>query len=190
MCKGNEDKADVKVMVAGLVSLTGNATDYVLVGTTSTHGDNHYLTPTAKAVAEILASKYREKFPKDPPLHFNDASLVEGGAFDICTGRETAEGCATVSYKNIVPMCQLQSNGSYSCSWSRPHAEHRRGTVIDVRANNVVPGKANYATSIPSRNEKEFLKLAGRLGIKTGADPHSPDSSNRHWHIKLLGAAE
>lgn len=189
VCGGNQDQANVTVKVAGLVSLPANSTDYVLVGRTTTHSDNHYLTASAKIVAEQLARQYHKRFPTAPLLHFNDASLKEGGAFDICTGQETTGGCATATYHGYVPLCQLQPNGSYSCAWSRPHAEHRRGSVIDVRANNIVPGAGNYATSIPSRNEKIFLDLAMKLQIGTGK-PHSPTSSNRHWHIRLLGVAE
>jgi hypothetical protein len=161
-----------------------------LVGGTTTHSDNHYLTSSAKALAERLAIEYRRKFPKAPRLHFNDASLIEGGVLDICTGRETTAGCASETYQHYVPMCELQPNGTYACSWSRPHIEHRRGSVVDVRANNVDSGAANYATSIPTRNEMEFLRMANRLGIRPGTDPHSPNSSNRHWHIRLLGVAE
>ena len=189
VCGGNQDQANVTVKVAGLVSLSANSTDYVLVGRTTTHSDNHYLTASAKIVAEQLARQYHKRFPTAPLLHFNDASLKEGGAFDICTGQETTGGCATATYHGYVPLCQLQPNGSYSCAWSRPHAEHRRGSVIDVRANNIVPGAGNYATSIPSRNEKIFLDLAMKLQIGAGK-PHSPTSSNRHWHIRLLGVAE
>ena len=188
VCKNNQDQAKISVKVEGLVSLSGNSTDYVLVGDTPTHSDNHYLTPTAKALAERLAIEYRKKFPKDPRLHFNDASLIDGGVLDICTEKETSEDCAY--YLHYAPICELQPNGTYACSWSRPHIEHRRGSVIDVRANNIKPKAPNYSTSIPKRNEQEFLDLAYKLGINTGSRPHSPNSSNRHWHIRLLGVAE
>lgn len=181
-CNGGEAKANITVKIPGLVPLSASSQDYVLVGSRTTHSGNHYLTPAAKAVAEALAKQYHERFPNAPLLHFNDASLKDGGVLDICTGQETASGCASQSYKRYVPMCQLQPNGVYACSWSRPHIEHRRGTVIDIRAN-------GSATSIPRRNEKRFLIIADRLGINTGI-PHSPGSSNRHWHFRLTGAAE
>lgn len=183
VCKSNKDDLTIKVAVTGLVSLDLTSPDYVLVGGTGTHpaGSNHYLMPEAKAVIEDLALRYREAFPNDPLLHLNDASLIEGGALDICTGNETTAGC--------VPYCTLQLNGKYTCSWSAPHEEHRRGKVIDVRANNVDPNAGNYATSIPKDNEERFTDIAFKMGIRLGF-PHSQNSSNRHWHIKLLGVGQ
>lgn len=183
LCKGNKDDLRIKVAVPELVSLDATSTDYVLVGGTGTHpaGSNHYLTPEAKAVIEDLARRYREAFPNDPLLHLNDASLIEGGALDICTGNETTVGC--------VPYCTLQLSGKYTCAWSEPHTEHRRGKVIDVRANNLDSNAGNYATSIPKKNEELFIEIARDIGLDLGY-PHSQNSSNRHWHIKLLGVGQ
>ncbi len=62
-----------------------------------------------------------------------------------------------------------------------PHVEHRRGTVVDVRANNL-------DTAIPSQNFKEFESLAADFG----ADAHfeSPNIERRHVHLRLLGREE
>lgn len=72
-------------------------------------GLNHNLTPAATAALEQLAADYAQTFqpPELPPapLHVNDASLPSGGLFDV-----------------------------YG-DWKSPHMEHRRGTVVDVRAN-------------------------------------------------------
>ena len=176
--QGN-DTFDVKV--SGLVPLDGQQStfNFELVGSTSSHPNNHYLRPDAQLVAWKLAEQYHATFPNDPVLRFNDASLEWGGAFDICAGQETSSGCVSAQTP-----CVLQANGYYSCTWSSPHIEHRRGSVVDVRANN------DRATAIPRRNDVAFQKLARRLGTNPG-NPHSPNSiTNRHWHVQLLGVAE
>jgi hypothetical protein len=152
---------------------------YVFVGAVAgLHTDNHYLAPKAMAVADKLAILYHAKFPVAPLLHYNDPSLHFGGVLDICTGQETIPGCSS--------QCQLQPNGiSYTCSWSAPHKEHRRGSVVDVRANNDVQ------TAIPAANFQDFKKIARSLGADPGNAPHSPNSpTNRHWHVRLLGVKE
>ena len=60
--------------------------------------------------------------------------------------------------------------------WTPPHAEHRRGTVIDMRANGA-------SDAIPAKNYKRFEDLVNRLGMN---DLHEKD----HFHVRLLGIAE
>lgn len=169
---------DINVQVDGLEPMS-SSNSYVFVGAVpGFHTDNHNLVPKAMTVAHKLAILYQEKFPSAPLLHYNDASLHFGGVLDICTGKESTPGCSS--------QCQLQPNGiSYTCSWSEPHQEHRRGSVVDVRANNDVQ------TAIPAANFQDFKKIARSLGADPGKRPHSPNSpTNRHWHVRLLGVAE
>jgi len=85
---------------------------YKAVGETAEHHSNHFLTPAASEVLWRIASAYRfePRFMKAGvlplPLHVNDASLKDGGKFDI--------------------------NGT----WSGSHKEHTRGVSVDIRANN------------------------------------------------------
>lgn len=168
---------NIDVKVAGLVPLSSTSSIYQLVGVTNTHALNQYLTPEAVDVARRLAILYQEEFPSSPLLRYNDASLPYGGVFDICTSKETTAGCRLD--------CQLQADGTYTCSWNKPHKEHRRGTVLDIRANN------DTATAIPRRNDGEFRRIARELKANPGKAPHSPNSpTNRHWHVRLLGANE
>lgn len=82
---------------------------YILVGDTPNHFDNHYLSPEAINQVYALTALYQvAKFPSDPLLHLNDASLERGGLFDV------------------------------SSNWAPSHFEHCRGTEIDVRANDTL----------------------------------------------------
>ena len=81
---------------------------YVLIGDNNAHPDNHYMTYQAHIKLMQLADLYRRRFPGDPLLHVNDASLERGGLFD------------------------LAHNWLYK---PRGHKSHRRGESVDIRAN-------------------------------------------------------
>ena len=150
-----EAVGSVWVGIKGLVSLYDTHL-YKLVGSDDVHPNNHYLTNAASGSMVWLAELYRTRFPSDPVLHLNDASLERGGLFDIKYTARTQW-------------------------WSPPHEEHRKGTVIDVRANDA-PG------AVPSRNHQVFTQLARRAGAD--ASLHSPGTYNQHFHVRLMGAAE
>lgn len=150
----------VEVGIKGLVPLNASP-EYELIGTTNSHPGNHYLSDTALYRVTILAALYRGYLQRiQPPpaedlkLHLNDASLERGGVFDI---RDT---------------------------WTRPHAEHCKGTAIDVRANDA-PG------AIPGGLRNLFEKYAHVVG----ADPYwdipfvkgKRRWELRHYHVRLLG---
>lgn len=98
----------VWVGIKELISLP-NASTYVLLrNRDENHLDNHYMVYGASIKLMQLADLYRRKFPGDPLLHVNDASLERGGLFDI------------------------DSNWSYQ---PRGHKAHRRGEAVDIRAN-------------------------------------------------------
>lgn len=128
------------------------------------HPDNHYLTVNAYVVLVDIATAWRTLYkPLGPLLHLNDASLVRGGAFDI--DRRWGGG-------------------------TRPkHAEHRRGTVIDIRANNA-PGAIA---------EGDFLDFIDHITKRrpTNAAIHCDKDANgqcivstRHFHVRLFGRSE
>ncbi len=143
----------VWVGIKFLVSIP-NATDitgsaqYVLIGADNHHQNNHYVSSAALAQLDKLTYQYRQEFLNDPPLHLNDSSLERGGVFDI-------QG-----------------------SWAPPHAEHRRGFVIDIRANSA-PG------AIPAKNFRSFQMLLRSLGMSYEFE--DPGTPNQHYHVRLLG---
>ena len=156
-----EATASVWVGVKDLVPLSGVSGAYRLVGDKPAHPGNSYLSSQASQVISSIAGAYQIlvqfDVPPTPVLHLNDASIERGGIFDI------------------------------NSTWARPHAEHCRGTVIDVRANDA-PG------AIPARYHSEF-ELISRF---YNADPMwevppagsvllPPLWEQRHYHVRLLG---
>lgn len=123
------------------------------------HPNNHYLTSPAITILRALAGDYRQMFPSAPVLYLNDASLERGGYFDIERKWNTGD-----------------------------HKEHRRGTVIDIRANREVG-------AIPEANFEHFEDIALKLGAKAAqhckkdAQGQCVDST-RHYHVRLFGRQE
>jgi len=98
-----------------------------------------------------LAELYRARFPNDPELRLNDASLERGGLFDIKYPARTQW-------------------------WTPPHKTHRRGSDIDIRANEFV-----HTDAVPHRNYFEFEEIAIDVGCKAGM--HSEFTTNQHYHV-------
>ena len=131
------------------------------------HHDNHYLTNSAFNQLVVLAINYHFLYPNEPVLHLNDASLVWGGLFD--------------------------KDGD----WDTSHEKHRRGVVIDIRAN-MAPGNIpeSLFTDFKTLAAKTQTTLAGRV-ISANAKLHCSDGfdpknncvgdNNRHFHVILLG---
>lgn len=166
----NTATARVDVKVEGLVPISGSPF-YVFIGATNAHSDNHYLTPAAEALLKGLAVAYQfePRFQINgvtpPPLHINDASLVWGGKFDI------------------------------KGNWGGDHQAHKRGAVIDIRANTA-------SGAMPESLFTEFEKLAKKTKLADGTsaiaqvhcskgrDPAIDNCNgdpNRHYHVILLG---
>ena len=147
-CTGTAS-GDINVKVPGLEPMP-YSTLYVFVGgeTGKAHMDNHYLTPAASGKIQQLSEDYHSRFPFSPVLRVNDASLVWGGVLDI--------------------------NGS----WTVPHIQHRRGMVIDVRANQL-------PDAIPNSNDFVFQDTLKKLGGRWILEGQG--TSNEHYHILLLG---
>lgn len=160
-----------------------NAFFYTFIGSTDKHDKNHYLTSDAATNMLYIAASYHSevKYWKKPngkklippfPLQLNDASLIWGGLFDI---KE---------------------------NWTTPHVGHRKGVVIDVRAND----DTGTTGAIPLSSFDNFIEMAlSYYGAdaqvhctsnKTDGQNRKPPScigkdgsqdGNRHFHILLLG---
>ena len=165
----NTDTGKINVKVAGLIQIPSEPSIYALIGgeADKKHHDNHYLTDNALSQLVVVAINYHFLYPNEPVLHLNDASLVWGGLFD--------------------------KDGD----WDTPHAGHRRGTVIDIRAN-TAPGNIPESrfTDFKDLVAKVKIKQAGRM-ISAQAKLHCSDGfdpttkcvgdDNRHYHVILLG---
>lgn len=167
-CSGSK-KVMVNVKVDGLWPIPAEPALYAFIGgeADKPHHDNHYLADNALSQLVVLAINYHFLYPNEPVLHLNDASLVWGGLFD----------------KDV--------------DWDTPHAGHRKGTVIDIRAN-TAPGNIpeSLFTDFKDLAAKTKLKLAGRvisaqakLHCSDGFDPatNCVGDDNRHFHVILLG---
>ena len=88
-------------------------------------------------------------------MTLNDASLKWGGVLD----------------------CFLTCGKSEP--WGPSHIEHRRGSVVDIKANGQ-PGSIVY--------EEEFITEARRQRVDPGI-PHG-SGSGRHYHVRLNGVKE
>lgn len=151
-----EGPKQVRVGIKGLVEIPASISlaPWNLIGSTATHPKNHYLSPEAMLKLIALASYYYDMFPNDPPLQLNDASLERGGLFDLFPG---------------------------SPAWKTPHRGHRKGVIIDVRANGT-------DTAIPQQNFEQFQALLDRLGMS--AFPEHLNGPNGHYHTRLLGVEQ
>lgn len=163
----NTGTARIEVKVPDLHKIPDDPTLYAFIGgeADKPHHDNHYLTDSALSQLVILAINYHFLYPNDPVLHLNDASLEWGGKFDI------------------------------KGNWVGDHKAHKRGAVIDIRAN-TAPG------NIPERLFKDFMRLAkdtkladgmtsaqAQLHCSTGYDQanYCAGDDSRHFHVILLG---
>lgn len=71
--------------------------------------------------------------------------------------------------------------GIGACNWRKPHAEHRRGTVMDVRAN----GQQGSLSPI------DFLEFQDLVTFNGGTFLHEGEGTqNEHYHVRFLGRAQ
>lgn len=134
------------------------------------HPSNHYLTGAALQQLEDLALTYRQSSPRDPVLRLNDSSLERGGLFDIDFAVAGHNRQTDGWWRGIGPIGLL------------PHAEHRKGLVIDIRAN------GDGATAIPQKNFKRFEQLMKRMRMTWIGE--NLNTSGGHYHVRLLGIAQ
>lgn len=79
-CGGSKGSNSLTVRVPNLVTL-GAGTGYSLVGSTTTHPDNHYVTASTRTHLQNIALDWHNA--QGPTLRYNDCSLIQGGRFDI-----------------------------------------------------------------------------------------------------------
>lgn len=187
-CSSSSAPKTVEVKVDGLETIP-NSTFYKFIGDTDKHTKNHYLMPEAATVLRNIAISYliEDKFWQlkkarrgrtgqytyTPPsvLNVNDASLIWGGKFDI--------------------------HGK----WNGDHQAHKRGIVVDIRANQININNG----AIPLQSFTNFQKLAKSYDAKAQVhcsddeqDRHPPDCIGddgtqddlRHFHVILIGGVD
>jgi hypothetical protein len=207
-CSNEPQEAKVKVMVEGLepipafpyYALEESDPDHPgqtkVVGATAEHSGNHYLLPAATQVLMQIAVTYHfdPKFKvrdtqtngmvQPPLLHVNDASLKWGGKFDI---------------KGL---------------WTGSHKEHKRGTSVDLRANEkvgaippklfskfesvlmrFVPGQRAMGKYLLECTPNESPSKTNPNPVQHNRVPENycvsqadgSKDTNRHYHVRLLG---
>ena len=169
-CTNGSAPKTVNVKVAGLQTIPASrryalqdSAGRVIGAISGKHSDNHYLTATAIGKLQDLANIYTKINP-GAKLYLNDASLVWGGLFDVG-----------------------------SRPWSPPHSAHRRGTELDIRAQNSGP---NNEGAVPAALFDKLSKGAKKKGIKAAL--HCTDKgvpiigapcygipNNRHFHVSF-----
>ena len=170
ICINNPQTAAVDVKVAGLSQISDStlyalteADGSVIGAKAGRHTDNHNMAPAAADALWRLAARYRfegrfQQGAGTTPriLYLNDASLPWGGVYDIST------------------------------AWQPSHLEHRRGTVVDVRANGATG-------AIPSGDIKLFFKRMLNEEVRMSGISflhENPGTTNEHFHIRLQGRGE
>ena len=170
-CAGctNTASASVDVKVDGLVpipdspfyALQDNAGN-VIGAVKNKHSDNHYLTGTAIGKLKKFAQEYQETVNPGATLYLNDASLMWGGLFDVG-----------------------------NTNWTTPHAGHRRGVGLDIRAANSGPNNegavpttafADVSKKAAEAHAKAALHCTENGVLRIGA-PCNGIPNNRHFHV-------
>ena len=156
-CSNKTATKDVKVVVPDLVDLpsdTKKPKTFELVGADSStgknHPDNHYFTTAAR---DTLVNGVIPRLFKNGwgVVGVNDASLKDGGLFDL-------EG-------------QWNTSGG--------HAEHRKGTEVDIRT------RDNSSKKVQEGYDALCDKEETALGIQTLW--HKKDGYGAHFHLYLSG---
>jgi hypothetical protein len=187
-CTNYSQSTVVDIKVAGLSQIPASslyalteADGSVIGAITGLHTDNHNMTPAAADALWRLVARYRfeSRFQPTPLeqaagatpriLYLNDASLPWGGVFDICPNL----GAACKDKDGVTPLVK---------PWSNPHVAHRRGTVVDVRANSK-PG------AIPLSIRAEFERVL-KKEEKIPFLHESRGMGNEHFHIEFSGRQE
>jgi hypothetical protein len=169
-CTNSTATTKINVMVDGLATIPASVF-YRPISPNGdiNHPDNHNLKPEASAKLAAIAKAYYEAtyLFKDgwiPNVMLNDASLNWGGILD----------CFLTCINSVPP----------SVPWGPAHEEHRRGSVVDIRARLPAVNNPQVDTLL---YEKEFKKAA----LDAGAEPHLESSGNgRHYHLRLFGVKE
>lgn len=96
------------VAYTGFTELSGGS-NWVLIGVTNDHPENHWGTPATISGIQAVASQYHAEFPNNDVIGINDIALPIGGIFDL------------------------------NRNWAGPHFNHSRGKAVDIRGNGMLP---------------------------------------------------
>jgi len=161
-CTNEDSGGQIHVKVEGLEQIPASSFYTLQLPNRDTnHPSTHFLTKKASGKLYDIAMFYyvytylQSKQGVIPDFVLNDASLKWGGVLDCFLT------CAN------------------SVAWGASHHEHRRGTVVDVKANGT-PGSIMY--------ENQLRELAALEDVDIG-DAHG-NGSGRHFHIRLNGKKE
>ena len=166
-CSNNPQTAPVNVKVDGLQPIPATPFMYSmqLPNRDTNHPATFYLTKASIGKLRTVALYYymatfkKKKKGVTPDFVLNDASLEWGGVLD----------------------CYLTCNSAQypSTPWHKHHIEHRRGSVVDVKANGL-PGSIVY--------DRDFRYWATYFRVGVG-DLHGSGSS-LHYHLRLNNGAK
>jgi hypothetical protein len=168
-CTNNPATTQINVKVDGLAPIPASVFyRFISPNADTYHPDNHNLQPAASAQLAAIAKAYYEAtyLFKDgwlPNVMLNDASLNWGGILD----------CFKTCLNTVPP----------SVPWGPAHGEHRRGSVVDIRARLPAVNDPNNPQADTLLYAQEFIKAAK----KKGADPYLEGS---HYHLRLFGVKE
>lgn len=174
-CDGcaNTVTKQVDVKVTGLEPMAGSILYAKIMPNADTnHPNTNYLTTEAMARLADMGLQYSVTGLIDfgmvlPPLQINDASLKWGGILD----------------------CFLTCINSEP--WGPSHEEHRKGTVVDIRANGgtgSIPTSAKMTENFIALTRKAILSKYPESTV-TIAAAHGK-GTGRHFHVRLLGRKE
>lgn len=168
-CTNNPATTQIDVKVDGLAPIPSSVFyRFISPNADTNHPDNHNLKPEASAKLAAIAKAYYEAtyLFKDgwiPNVMLNDASLKWGGILD----------CFLTCINTDPP----------SVPWGPAHGEHRRGSVVDIRARLPAVNDPNNPSADTLLYADKFIEIA----LKAGADPY-PEGS--HYHLRLFGIRE
>lgn len=163
-CEGcsNNDSKEVAVKVVGLEKIPEIPFLYSikLPNRDTNHPATYFLTKASAERLKMIALYYyaftfaKKKQGVVPDFVLNDASLEWGGVLDCFLT------CSSAQYP--------------STPWHKHHVEHRRGSVVDIKANGD-PGSVVY--------DSDFRFWAAEFGVDVGRLHGS--GSGLHYHIRL-----
>jgi hypothetical protein len=168
-CTNNPATTQIDVKVDGLAPIPSSLFyRFISPNADTNHPDNHNLQPAASAQLASIAKAYYEAtyLLKDgwlPNVMLNDASLKWGGILDCF------ETCLNTDPPSV--------------PWGPAHGEHRRGSVVDIRARLPAVNDPNNPSADTLLYADKFIEKA----LKAGADPY-PEGS--HYHLRLFGIPE
>ncbi|MDE0018550.1 MAG: hypothetical protein OXU51_20365 [Candidatus Poribacteria bacterium] len=170
---GKLSTSAIWVKIPSLVNLAQFSGNWMRVGQTNTHPDNHYVTNEVATALRRLAKDWR-KYWNDLPkaerdkydtsvgtLHINDCSLKLGGLFDI------------------------------NANWSPSHNTHRTGFDTDIRTDKVansartggIPPRVMPNSNFDHKAKFEELVDDAYPGATILHENKGEANPNEHFHI-------